>query len=265
MNGKVALVTGCTGGIGSETARELAKQGWTVVASDLPERAKAGQELAGVLGEDASFLELDVTSESSWKSALSRVASRYGRLEGLVNNAGVILMRGLAETSLEDFRRVNGINVEGTFLGMRTFAPLLAETGAASEHGAAIVNLSSIYGLGGQPYFSAYCASKGAVCLLTKSAALEFAALGQRIRVNSVHPGPIDTPLARGPIEEMVAAGAIENADIAIAGIAAGYPGGRIGLPPDVAGAIAFLLSDAARFINGAELPVDYGLSAKAQ
>ncbi|MCP5057109.1 MAG: SDR family oxidoreductase [bacterium] len=258
LDGKTILVTGCGGGIGSETCRLVVARGGSLVAADLD---SAGASVAEECG--AEYLSLDVTSESAWTAARKRVEERFGALHGLVNNAGVILMKPLLETSLVEYRRLNAINAEGTFLGMRALAPLLAES--AGEHGASIVNLSSIYGLGGQPGFSAYGASKGAVRLLGQAAALEFAQNGMNVRVNSVHPGPINTPLVRGPLEAAVAAGALPSTQAGIDLVAAGYPHGRMGVASDVAGVIVFLLSDDARFVNGAELPIDDGLSAKAQ
>jgi NAD(P)-dependent dehydrogenase (short-subunit alcohol dehydrogenase family) len=186
-------------------------------------------------------------------------------LHGLVNNAGLILMKPVLETTLEEYRRIDAVNNEGTFLGIRTLSPLLARTAEATAHGTSIVNFSSIYGLGGQPFFAAYCAAKGAIRLLTKAVALEFAQLRMKVRVNSVHPGPIDTPLAREPLEALVQAGRLPSMEAALAGVADSYPGGRMGQPDDVAGVVTFLLSDAARFLNGVEIPVDAGFTARAQ
>jgi len=260
LAGKTILVTGAGGGIGGEICREAARQGARLVMTDVVATAEAA---ASELG--ATFMPLDVTRPDDWQRAADRVDRDFGALHGLVNNAGMILMKPLLETTLDDYRRINSVNNEGTFLGIRAFATLLARTATATPHGTAIVNFSSIYGLGGQPFFSAYCAAKGAIRLLTKATALEFAQLGMRIRVNSVHPGPIDTALARAPLEAMVAAGRIASVESALAGVAASYPSGRIGQPSDVAGVVAFLLSDAARFVNGVEIPVDDGFTAKAQ
>jgi len=256
LGGRTVLVTGAGGGIGRAICVELARQGATLVITDIDDTtARFADELC------AAYHRLDVTSETDWE----RVAAGQGELHGLVNNAGRILMKPLLETTLDDWRRIDAVNNEGTFLGMRALIPLLARTALGTDHGTSIVNLSSIYGLGGQPFFSAYCAAKGAIRLLTKAAALELAQLKMHVRVNSVHPGPIDTPLAREPIEALVAEGQIASMEAALAGIAASYPGGRMGVPEDVAGVVAFLLSDAARFVNGAEVPVDAGFTAKAQ
>jgi NAD(P)-dependent dehydrogenase (short-subunit alcohol dehydrogenase family) len=260
LKGKVVFVTGAGGGIGGAICTEVARLGATLVMTDVDDRCAAR---ANELG--ASFHRLDVTSEQDWQRVAGEVEAEHGALHGLVNNAGVIMMKSLLETTLEDYRRIDAVNNDGTFLGIRTFTPLLAKTAERTEHGTAIVNFSSIYGLGGQPFFSAYCAAKGAVRLLTKAAALEFAQLRLRVRVNSVHPGPIDTALARAPMEDLVKRGHLKSVADGIDGVATGYPGGRIGQPEDVAGVVAFLLSDAARFVNGVELPVDAGFTAKAQ
>src|SRR4051812_35645089 len=260
LSGKTILVTGAGGGIGSEICREVVRHGGRLVATDVMASARViGDEL------QSAFIQLDVTRGEDWQRGLVQIERDYGELHGLVNNAGMILMKPLLETTLDDYRRINAVNNDGTFLGIRAFAPLLARSAAGTPHGCAIVNFSSIYGLGGQPFFSAYCAAKGAIRLLTKAAALEFAQLGMRIRVNSVHPGPIDTALARAPLEALITSGRIASMDAAIDSVAASYPGGRIGRPSDVAGVVAFLLSDAARFVNGAEIPIDDGFTAKAQ
>jgi len=260
LPGKIVVVTGAAGGIGGAICNEVVRQGATLVMTDVDDRCAAR---ANELG--ATFHRLDVTDEREWQRVASEVEQKHGALHGLVNNAGVILMKSLLDTTLDDYRRIDAINNEGTFLGIRTFTRLLAKTAEDTEHGTAIVNFSSIYGLGGQPGFAAYCAAKGAVRLLTKAAALEFAQLRLRVRVNSVHPGPIDTALARAPMEVLVERGQLKSVADGIAGVAAGYPGGRIGQPDDVAGVVAFLLSDGARFVNGVELPVDAGFTAKAQ
>jgi len=260
LTGKVVLVTGAGGGIGSEISAEVVRRGASLVMTDVAQTTAA---LARDIG--ATFYHHDVTRLEDWQRVAEHVAHQYGALHGLVNNAGQILMKPLLETTLEDYRRIDAVNNQSTFLGIRTFTPLLANTAKETPHGTAIVNLSSIYGLGGQPFFAAYCAAKGAVRLLTKAAALEFAELGLRVRVNSVHPGPIDTPLARAPLEALLEQGRLTSVEDALANVAASYPGKRIGQPDDVAGVVAFLLSDAARFLNGVEIPIDAGFTAKAQ
>jgi len=258
LTGRRILVTGCGGGIGQAVSRLLQERGAQLILTDL--------ELHGAAVANACkarYLSLDVTQEHAWKTVAATVREEFGALDGLVNVAGVILMQPLIETTLAEYRRIQAVNHESVFLGIKATAPLLEASGL--EHGAAIVNFSSIYGLGGQPGFSAYCAAKGAVRLLTKAAAVEFASKGQKIRVNSVHPGPIDTPLARIPIEQLVRQGKVASLESGLNRIASGYPGGRMGQPEDVAGVVAFLLSDDSRFLNGVEIPVDYGFTARAQ
>lgn len=252
------LVTGSGGGIGQAICRLLSARGATLILTDLELH---GAAIANAC--KARYLSLDVTQEYAWRSVTNIVREEFGALDGVVNVAGAILMQPLLETPLAEYRRIQAINQDSVFLSLKYCTPLLIDSGV--QHGASVVNFSSIYGLGGQPGFSAYCAAKGAVRLLTKAAALEFAQAGYHIRVNSVHPGPIDTPLARLPIEQLVAAGKVTSIDAGMNGIAASYPGGRIGQPEDVAGVVAFLLSDDARFLNGVEVPVDYGFTAKAQ
>ena len=258
LTGRRILVTGCGGGIGQAVSRLLQARGAVLILTDL--------ELHGAAvanGCKARYLSLDVTQEHAWKAVTATVREEFGALDGLVNVAGAILMQPLLETSLAEYRRIQSINHESVFLSLRYCTSLLAAS--TLEHGASVINFSSIYGLGGQPGFSAYCAAKGAVRLLTKAAALEFAGAGQRIRVNSVHPGPIDTPLARAPVQQLVTQGKVASLETGLSRIASSYPGGRIGQPEDVAGVVAFLLSDDARFLNGVELPVDYGFTARAQ
>jgi NAD(P)-dependent dehydrogenase (short-subunit alcohol dehydrogenase family) len=260
LEGKTVLVTGAGGGIGAEICALAVREGADLVMTDI---ADSTADLARDLG--AGFLRLDVTREADWRRVAAHVEREHGVLHGLVNNAGLILMKPVLETTLEEYRRIDAVNNEGTFLGIRTLSPLLARTAEATAHGTSIVNFSSIYGLGGQPFFAAYCAAKGAIRLLTKAVALEFAQLRMKVRVNSVHPGPIDTPLAREPLEALVGAGRLPSMEAALAGVAASYPGGRMGQPDDVPGVVTFLLSDAARFLNGVEIPVDAGFTARAQ
>ena len=258
LTGRRILVTGSGGGIGQAICHLLAARGATLILTDLELHGAAIANLC-----KARYLSLDVTQEHAWRSVTHVVRDEFGALDGVVNVAGAILMQPLLETPLAEYRRIQAVNQDSVFLSLKHSAPLLMDSGL--EHGASVVNFSSIYGLGGQPGFSAYCAAKGGVRLLTKAAALEFAQAGYRIRVNSVHPGPIDTPLARAPVQQLVTEGKVTSIDAGINRIAASYPGGRMGQPDDVAGVVAFLLSDDARFLNGIELPVDYGFTARAQ
>jgi NAD(P)-dependent dehydrogenase (short-subunit alcohol dehydrogenase family) len=260
LDGKTILVTGAGGGIGAEICAHVAREGADLVMTDI---AESTADLARDV--DATFVRHDVTKPEDWQRVADLVSAEHGALHGLVNNAGLILMKPLLETTLDDYRRIDAVNNEGTFLGIRAMTPLLARTAKETGVGTSMVNFSSIYGLGGQPFFAAYCAAKGAIRLLTKAAALEFAQLRLGVRVNSVHPGPIDTPLAREPLEALVQQGRLPSMEAALEGVAASYPGGRMGQPDDVAGVVVFLLSDAAKFLNGVEIPIDAGFTAKAQ
>ncbi len=262
LAGRVVLITGVSKGIGAETARRIAALGGTVVAGDI-DRDGAERTAANIIaaGGRAEIVDLDVTQEAQWDAALAHVRTTHGRLDGLVNNAGIILMKPTELTTLEDWRRVNAINVEGTFLGIRTALPLLRDTAQGRSVPTSIVNLSSVYGITGSAGFAAYCASKGAVRMLTKACALEFGRNGDNVRVNSVHPGPIDTDLGVGPLKELEAQGVV-TVDEGKAVVRERYPLGRWGEPEDIARAVVFLLTDASAFMTGSELVVDGGWTA---
>lgn len=245
--GKVALVTGAASGLGAETARRLAAEGAHVMLTD---RDPAGADVAAAIGEAADFALHDVTSEADWAAVVARTVDRFGKLSILVNNAGVAGGNlELLTHSLEDWRRVLSINLDGVFLGLRHCGPVMAEGGGGS-----VINLSSILGKVGLPGAAAYCASKGGVLLLSKAAALEWAPLG--IRVNSVHPGFIDTPMVSGALH------AAENGNEMRDMLIAAHPMGRFGIPREIADAVVFLASDESSFMTGAELVVDGGYTA---
>ena len=251
VEGKVALVTGGASGLGAETGRRLAREGARVILTDLA--AEAGQAVADEIlaaGGQAAFLAHDVTDEARWIEVVAEVVRRHGSLDVLVNSAGV--GNGgepILEATLEGWRRVVGINLDGTFLGVRHAAPVMAAAGRGS-----IVNLSSILGKVGFPGTAAYCASKGGVTLLTKAVALELAPLG--VRVNSVHPGFIDTPMVVTAFRESESEN--EMRDLVISRHAMG----RLGVPREIADAIVFLASDESSFMTGSELVIDGGYTA---
>ncbi|MDB5428928.1 MAG: hypothetical protein JWP35_44 [Caulobacter sp.] len=258
FQGKTILITGAARGIGKEAAREFALAGATVIAADIDESALA--ETAREVGVDP--LVLDVTSPELWAKAQDHVRARHGKLDALVNNAGVILNRPFLMTTLEDLRRVNSINVESVWIGMQTFFPLLAET-AKTTNGAAIINVSSIYGLVAGPIHAAYCASKGAVHLLTKAVAVEFGRMGSKVRVNSLHPGPVNTDLGRSGFQDAVNLGAAKTVEDARAMTDAMHPLGRMAEVEDIVGGILFLASDRSRFMTGTEVVIDGGYIAR--
>jgi NAD(P)-dependent dehydrogenase (short-subunit alcohol dehydrogenase family) len=248
--GKVALVTGAASGLGAESARRLAREGAAVMLSDVA--AEAGQAVADEIlaaGGRAAFLTHDVTDERRWSEVVTATAERFGGLDVLVNSAGVGGGQPLLEATLEDWRRVTAINLDGTFLGVRHAAPVMARAGRGS-----IVNLSSILGKVGFPGAAAYCASKGGVAMLTKAAALELAALG--VRVNSVHPGFIETPMVVNAFRET------ENENEIRDLVVSRHALGRLGVPREVADAVVFLASDESSFMTGSELVVDGGYTA---
>jgi NAD(P)-dependent dehydrogenase (short-subunit alcohol dehydrogenase family) len=253
LDGRIALVTGASKGLGAATARALAAAGATVIATDL----EAPEALAGELGGHA--LRQDVTSEEDWIAAMA-FASSVGGLDILVNNAGLFLMKPVTETTLEDWRRLNSVNVEGVFLGCKHAIPLLAERAGQWTGGSAIVNLSSVAGLRGAAGVTCYNASKGAVRLFTKGVALEVAPL--KIRVNSVHPGIIETDMGNDLVQRFSAASGTGDNEMREQ-LSMRHPLGHFGVPTNVADAVTFLASDKAAFITGAELAVDGGLSAQ--
>jgi len=255
LKGRVALVTGASRGIGAATAKALAAKGAKILVTDILD----GSETAAAV--NGAYLRHDVTIEEEWAAAVAEARKQFGGLDILVNNAGIFCMKAITETALEDFRRMQQINVEGVFLGLKHAIPAIAERAQQWDGGGAIVNLSSVAGLVGSPLTCAYNASKGAVRLMTKAAAMECAAGGLKIRVNSVHPGVIDTPMAHQLLGEFANASGTGGNE-ARQNVIARHPLGHLGRDIDVANAITFLASDAAAFVTGTELAVDGGFTA---
>lgn len=257
LSGRVCLVTGAGKGIGAGIALRLAEAGASVVVSDLVLRdAQQTAEKISSSGGIAIAHKLDVTDEENWKTVLKATAAAFGGLDVLVNNAGRFLVKPIVETSLEELRQITGPNVEGVFLGIKSSIPYLADVERRRNSTASIINLSSVAGLVGAASCSVYCMSKGAVRLLTKSAALELAA--QRIRVNSMHPGIVDTDM--GMLAVAARAGASSTDKVKAA--AAVYPIGRLGKVDDIANGALYLASEASSFMTGSEFVLDGGLSA---
>ncbi|MCP5371416.1 MAG: glucose 1-dehydrogenase [Hyphomicrobiales bacterium] len=251
--GKVALVTGAASGIGFAVAFMLAREGARVVATDIDEEA-AKKVAAGIEGEGAEALglRLDVAREEDWRTAMDETMKRFGRLDVLVNNAGVALAKSVLETSLNEWRGIMSINLDGVFLGTRYGIEAMAPGGGGS-----IVNMSSVYGMVGGLGVAAYCASKGGVRVFTKAAALECAELNNNVRVNSVHPGFIETSMVNDVIRESA------NPEALRKGIEYQMALKRMGEPSDVAAAVLYLASDESRFCTGSELVVDGGMLAR--
>jgi NAD(P)-dependent dehydrogenase (short-subunit alcohol dehydrogenase family) len=263
LDGKVALVTGAARGIGAACARTLGAAGAAVLVADVLEetgRATVGElERAGIR---AALVALDVTSEEAWSAAVATAIQSFGGLDVLVNNAGVETMRMITDTTLAEWRRVQSVNVDGVFLGCK-HAIAAMRPGGAAGHGGSIVNLSSIAGLVGYPALSAYCASKGAVRLFTKAAAVECARLGLGVRVNSVHPGLIQTPMLDNLFRETVALGLAPDEQAGRDAIFAQQPMPEIrAVPQDIANVVLFLASDASRYVTGSEYVADGGMTA---
>lgn len=261
VEGKAAIVTGGASGIGEACAKLLALEGARVVISDIDRDggARVAREIEEA-GGSARFLEHDVTSEARWQEIMAETVSAFGGLHVLVNNAG-IGVGGLCEHfSLEDWRRQTAINVDGVFLGTKHAIPAMRASGGGS-----IVIMSSGAGLSGAPGMSGYCATKGAVRLFAKAVALEMAQLGDNIRVNSVHPGVIDTPIWTKVTPETRAAfggAATDNAVDPAVLASAMAPVGRAGVPEDIAWGVVYLASDEARYVTGSELVIDGGATA---
>ena len=183
----------------------------------------------------------------------------YGRLDALVNVAGISIVASIEETPLEEWRRINAVNVESVVIGVQTLLPLLKQGGKARASGASIVNFSSVGGIRGAPFNGAYCTSKAAVKMLSKCMGAEFAALGYNIRANSVHPGGIDTPMLQSIMQRYVDLGAVPSLDVSMQGVVAAHPIGRLGRPAEMAGGVVYLCSDAASFVTCSEFMMDGG------
>lgn len=256
LSGKIVLVTGAAQGIGAAIGTLMSKEAATVVASDLT--AESAQ--AGVL-DAHHVIALDVSQPSAWQAAAEEVERRYGRLDVLVNNAGVATGQALEQCTLEDWRLHMTVNAEGAFLGIKTFLPLLKLGGKRRPAGASVVNIASVASLIGVPNQAAYNSSKAAVRQLSRSLAIEFAAHGFNIRVNAIHPGIVRTPLMLGALEKWRAAGNVKEATEEAA--AAIVPMKRIAMPEDIGYGAVYLASDEAAYITGAELTIDGGWTAQ--
>ncbi len=244
---KVVLVTGAGSGIGRATAKLLAAEGATVIVTDV--NRPGGLETVQQIGGRARFEEQDTSKEADWKRIIDDILAREGRLNGLVNNAGIAgpFPSTFESESLEQWRRILSINVEGVFLGCKYGVPALRSSGGGS-----IVNLSSLAAFLGTPDLSAYGASKGAVRQFTKTVAIDCARKGYKVRCNSVHPGIIITPMGESILPNEKAR---ERTGQRV-------PVGEFGTPEDIAYGVLYLISDESRFMTGAELVIDGGMNA---
>ena len=254
VKGKVAIVTGGAMGIGQACAELLAAEGAAVVVAD--REREAGEKVVAALvkaGYRAMFVQQDVSSEDDWRRLVAETMAAYGRLDIVVNNAGVGWFGDVEHTTLDDLHKLFAVNVDGVFLGIKQAIPAMRDSGG----GGSIVNLSSIEGLIGDPGLAAYNASKGAVRLLTKSAALYCAKGGSGIRVNSVHPGYIWTPMVQHAVDASGHAAEMRKELEAL------HPVGHLGTAKDIAWGVVYLASDESAFVTGAELVIDGGYTAR--
>ncbi len=238
LKDKIVLVTGAAGAIGSAIAGAVENQGGIAIRSDLAGRGRIDHAL-------------DVTSEADWLRVVAAIEQSAGRLDGLVNAAGIVAVGSVEDTDFATWRRVMAVNLDGTFLGCKYAMPLMRRNGGS------IVNLSSVSGLVGGHNLAAYNASKGGVRLLTKSVALHGARRKPPVRANSVHPAFIEGPLVDGLIAQ------VRDPASARERMAAMVPLGRFGTPAEVAALCVYLLSDESGFVTGAELTLDGGLTAQ--
>jgi 3(or 17)beta-hydroxysteroid dehydrogenase len=255
LEGKVAVVTGGALGIGEATAKLFAQEGARVVVADINEAQgrRVAEEIRRA-GGDAEYMLLDVTDEENWKSLMDETVQKYGKLNVLVNNAGISLARNIEDTTLEDWDSVMSVNATGVFLGTKYAIATMKENGELCS----IINRSSIDGQIAEAGLFAYCASKGAVTILSKSAALCCGEKGYKIRVNSVHPGYIRTALT-----EQEARGYGLEPERYFEEVGKRHPMGRIGKPMDIAYIDVYLASDESSWATGAEFVVDGGWTAQ--
>jgi 3(or 17)beta-hydroxysteroid dehydrogenase len=251
VKGKVAIVTGAASGLGKGAASLLAREGARVILTDI--NTDNGKEAAEEIrrdGGEAVFMKLDVSNENDWCSVIENTLAEFGRLDVLVNNAGVELVKEIADTSLEEWRWLMSINLDGVFLGTKHGIRAMREGGGGS-----IINISSVAGIVGTfDDTAAYCASKGGVRLLTKAAALECSKAGHdyNIRVNSIHPGVIQTPLVEALLKDADIRERLKDI----------HPIGFLGEPIDIAYVVLYLASDESRLVTGAEMVIDGGWTA---
>lgn len=257
VEGKIALVTGGAQGLGEAAARMLAREGARVVVTDI--NVKGAEAVAASLNaarkNSAIALAHDVTQEADWVRVFAETERAFGGLHVLVNNAGIGLTKDLEDVTLEEWRKVHAIDLDGVFLGCKLSLPLMAKTVKATGLGGSIVNISSISGIIAGHNMAAYNSAKAAVRHLSKSVALYCARKGYGIRSNSVHPVFIATPILDGLVQRY-------GKEEAYAKLGRQVPLGRIGEPDDIAYAVLYLASDESKFVTGAELKVDGGISA---
>jgi NAD(P)-dependent dehydrogenase (short-subunit alcohol dehydrogenase family) len=237
LDDTIALVTGAAGGIGRAVCQALKDAGARVIATDLSERADVPAE---------AYFPHDVADPADWQRIAAHIDGKYGRLDALVNVAAIVAVDSIANTTLETWRKIQSVNVESILIGTQSMLELLKKSGKTRKGGASIVNFSSVGGLRGAAFASAYCTSKGAVTLFSKSAAIEFGVLGYNIRVNSVHPGAIKTDMIHSMMRRYVELGGVPS----------------IGDPAEIGDGVVYLCSTASSFVTGTEFVIDGGFTA---
>jgi 3(or 17)beta-hydroxysteroid dehydrogenase len=251
LQDKVAIVTGAARGLGEATARLFAAEGARVVLTDV--HVEGGERVAAAIGPSARFVRHDVRDEAQWRDLVAGVVAEHGRLDVLVNNAGVVEAGTIESTTAEDYRFVMAVSADGTFFGCKHAIPAMRTSGGGS-----IVNLASIASIQGESLVAAYCAAKGAVEALTRSVAVHCSQGRMNIRCNSVHPSGIDTPMVRGFGAKVMRSGLAPPANASPHGVS------PLGTPNDIAYAVLYLASDESRFVNGQRLVVDNAMSVTA-
>lgn len=249
LEGKIALITGAASGIGWATAELFSAEGAVVILADrAADKLAQREETLSKRGARHRTVVLDVTSEADWICLMQVIERDYGRLDVLVNNAGIGYFRSIVETTFEEWRNILSVNLDSVFLGTKHALPLLTRSGKGS-----IINVSSIRGQVAGPNVAAYSASKAGVRLFTKSTAIECAAAGNGVRANSVHPGVIETPMSAQALEDSAKlAKSVER-----------IPAGRLGTASEIAAAIVFLASDESSYMTGSEITIDGGYTAQ--
>jgi NAD(P)-dependent dehydrogenase (short-subunit alcohol dehydrogenase family) len=264
LTGRVAFVSGGLRGIGLACVERFLAEGAEVVLSDLDAAdSEMASETMARLGQAASYVQANVTKEEDWVRARDLVVERHGKLHILVNNAGTDLTGPVQTLEMKDWRRIMDINVDGVFLGVKTFTDLMAESGKDVKGGASIINVSSIMGLVGYSEVSAYNASKGAVRLFTKGIAIEYASKKMPIRANSLHPGFVVTPLLKEGFQRWVDKGVADDPQVLVDAMSAQTPMARLADPAELASGVFFLASSDSSYMTGAELVIDGGWTAQ--
>lgn len=264
LEGRIALVTGAGRGIGTAVSHRLAREGATVWVTDiLQEKVDTLAAEIRKEGGQARAARLDIVDRAQWREVVGQIRASNGALDVLVNNAGLVVAKDFEETELDEWRKLLTTNLEGPYLGIKECLSIMRESARHRPFGGSIINMSSVSGIVGSPILVGYTTAKGGLRLFSKCLALEFGRKNYRIRVNSVHPGMIDTESAQRLLEARVRQGINKTIQEAKEASQANFPLGRLGATDDVAGGVAFLASDDAGYVTGTELIIDGGLTAQ--